>query len=142
MVIYIRTSRLAGLARSDFETRKSATSSFAPPVKREPRDALRAIDEAPSLGLSQIVLIEDHIPGVDHLCQDLVHVFHETILMPKHKHLNVLRVREHCRQPHGGALCLLYALGLLHAHRFASQLYVLAVVAKVPNRVMSFASLS
>jgi hypothetical protein len=37
---------------------------------------------------SQLVLVEDRIPGGDHLFQDIMHVFLATILVPKHKQLS------------------------------------------------------
>ena len=39
-------------------------------------------------------LVEDRIPGGDHLCQDFVHVLLATILVPNYKQLHVMSVRE------------------------------------------------
>jgi hypothetical protein len=48
---------------------------------RNPEDAVRCGHA--SLGLSQIVLVEDRILRSDHLFQDYVHVFLAIVLVPK-----------------------------------------------------------
>ena len=67
----------------------SLSSSFRDHKTNSPRSLRRS-----SLGVSEPVLVEGRIPGGDHLFQDYVHVFLAIILVPKHKELSVLRVRE------------------------------------------------
>lgn len=84
-----------GTARSKGRREICGISAFLPfvfisgPQNKLPRSLRRS-----SLGVSEPVLVEGRIPGGDHLFQDYVHVFLAIILVPKHKELSVLRVRE------------------------------------------------
>lgn len=83
--------RVADCCTRAARARRQALKFFLFQAKSRP--ALVTVP-ARSLGPSQLVLVEDLIPGGDHLCQDYVHVFLVIILVPKHKELSVLRERE------------------------------------------------
>ena len=81
-----------------FQSHPARSAACEPPPSERSQSATIALAllaaPARSLGPSQLVLVENRIPGGDHLFQDYVHVFLAIILVPKHKELSVLRVRE------------------------------------------------